>query len=263
MRRAGQEGSDESRQREPREHTAKGSAPTRFSGPLARDGSVRQGLQLDPAKGLTGKLLLPKVWKKEGLAYEKVHELKVKQPLPATAISITKLDPWFLPGEEACDIGYSLEGVKARVQKVAFHVYASNYAKATASNVGDFVKYSYAATPDEKIVKRSGAADVDERKSDAVPEWKGESEAADGILHKRTGKPRYINAASAPYSVNLLYYKTDGQNDATNTPSCGSGLSGRAGPGPVPAGRWLRSPARSSGPARTFLGATGPAPGLR
>jgi len=64
--------------------------------------------ELDPAKGLKGKLYLPKVWKMQGLAFEILHKLLVKQQLPATAVSITSLDPWFLPGEEACSISYTL-----------------------------------------------------------------------------------------------------------------------------------------------------------
>src|SRR5438874_1115531 len=69
--------------------------------------------KLDPARGPGGddmKILLPKVWKKEGLDYEKVHTLKVKRVLPPTAISITSLDKWFLPLEESCDFGWALEG---------------------------------------------------------------------------------------------------------------------------------------------------------
>src|SRR6185436_12929259 len=67
--------------------------------------------ELDPARGIGKKILLPKVLKKDGLAYEKVHKLKVKQQLPATAVSITSLDKWFLPGDETCDVGWEVEGL--------------------------------------------------------------------------------------------------------------------------------------------------------
>ena len=74
--------------------------------------------KLNVARGSGGgKILLPKVWKKSGLAYEKVHKLVVKKQLPATAISITSLDKWFLPGDETCDIGYTLEGLHDRALK--------------------------------------------------------------------------------------------------------------------------------------------------
>src|SRR6185436_15856074 len=53
--------------------------------------------ELDPTRGAGKKVFLPKVLKKEGLAYDKVHKLKVKKQLPATAVLITKLDKWFLP----------------------------------------------------------------------------------------------------------------------------------------------------------------------
>src|ERR1700739_5024997 len=35
--------------------------------------------ELDPARGLKGKVYLPKLWKKKGLAYKKPHKLVVKQ----------------------------------------------------------------------------------------------------------------------------------------------------------------------------------------
>src|SRR5450631_4194921 len=60
--------------------------------------------ELDPARGTVGMLLLPKVWKKKGLAYEKLHKLVVKQHQPATAIRIEDLSQWFLPQYETCDL---------------------------------------------------------------------------------------------------------------------------------------------------------------
>ena len=66
-----------------------------------------------------GKILLPKLWKKDGLSYETIHTLKVKKSLPATAISITSLDKWFLPADETCEVAYTLEeGLHTRALKV-------------------------------------------------------------------------------------------------------------------------------------------------
>jgi hypothetical protein len=171
--------------------------------------------ELDPARGPgSPKVYLPKVWKKEGLAYEKVHEVKVKHQLPATAVGITSLDKWFLPGEEACSIAYELEGLKSRAMKVGFDVYASNYCKATAANNGDFVDYTYADTPDVPIIQKSVQTDAAERSEGSVPDWKGESEAADGVLKPRAGSKRYVNAASSPYTVLVRYYKDDAHKNA-------------------------------------------------
>ena len=132
-----------------------------------------------------GKILLPKLWKKGGLSYEQVHTLKVKKSLPASAISITSLDKWFLPADEACEVGYALEGLHAHALKVDMEVYASKYAKSTATNDGEFVTYAYTDIPDTPILKKSISADAAERSTGSESSWKGESEAAEGILKPR------------------------------------------------------------------------------
>lgn len=171
--------------------------------------------KLDPARGPGGaKILLPKVWKKAGLAYEKVHKLKAKQALPPTAVSITSLDKWFVPNDESCDVGYALEGLHSRAMRVDMDVYASNYAKATATNDGEFVTYAYSDIPDTRILEKAVQADAAERSSGTESSWKGESTAADGILKPRAPAKRYLNAASSPYTVTLRYYKDDGHKKA-------------------------------------------------
>ena len=164
--------------------------------------------ELDPALGPGGgKVLLPKLWKKPALAFEKVHTLKVKQQLPATAVSITSLDKWFLPSEETCEAKYKLEGIKARALKVDVNVYASNYCKAAATNEAEFVKYVYSDIPDIPILKKSVEANAAERGDGELAGWKGESEAAEGVLKPRGPAKRYANAASSPYTVMVRYYK--------------------------------------------------------
>lgn len=170
---------------------------------------------LDPARGPAGgKILLPKLWKKEGLAFEQNHKLKVKKWKPATAIAITKLDKWFLPADENCDVGYALEGLHDRALKVDMEVYASNYTKATATNDNEFVTYAYADIPDTPILKKSLSADAAERSAATETSWKGESEAAEGVLKPRDKAKRYINVASSPYTVSLRYYKDDAHKKA-------------------------------------------------
>ena len=175
--------------------------------------------ELDPSKGLTGKILLPKVWKKTDLAYETQHKLVVKKQLPATAISITSLDKWFLPGEETCDIDYKLEGVKERAQLLDFDVYASNYCKTTATVTNDFVDYTYTDTPDVPIRQKTVTSTAKERDAEEIGDWKGESEAASGVLAKRAGKTRYINAASSPYTIVLRYSKSPAKTAFINLKS--------------------------------------------
>ena len=156
-----------------------------------------------------GTILLPKLWKKDALPYEVIHTLKVKTSLPATAISITSLDKWFLPADEICEVAYALEGLHDRALKVDMEVYASNYAKVTATNNGEFVTYAFTDIPDIPILKKSLTADAAQRATGSETSWRGESEAAEGILKPRGTTKRYINAASSPYSVSLRYYKED------------------------------------------------------
>lgn len=173
--------------------------------------------KLDPARGPGGtpaKLLLPKLVEKNGMAYERVHTLKVKQQKPATAISISELDKWFLPGEEECKVGYALEGLHDRAMKVQMDVYASNYAKTTPTVSGEFISYAYTDIPDIPIIQKELKADAEERTDGTDESWKGESEATEGILKPRTPKKRYINAASAPYTVTVKYYKEDAHKKA-------------------------------------------------
>lgn len=170
---------------------------------------------LDPALGPPGaKILLPKLWKKEGLAFEQNHQLKVKRWLPATAIAITKLDKWFLPADESCDVGYAVEGLHTRAMKVEMDVYASNYVKATATNDGEFANFAYADIPDTPILKKSLSSDAAERSTATESSWKGESEAADGVLKPRDQAKRYVNVASSPYTVCLRYYTDDAHQKA-------------------------------------------------
>jgi len=77
---------------------------------------------LDPKLGTRGRLLIPKIFKCSGLSTDQTHTITIRKRLPVPAISITKLDKWFIPGQETCDIEYSLEGIKERADKVDFEV---------------------------------------------------------------------------------------------------------------------------------------------
>jgi hypothetical protein len=171
--------------------------------------------ELDPARGANKKLYLPKVWKKEGLAYEKKHKLVVKQSQPANAIRIEKLSKWFLPKFEACDLDYGLEGLKKTASKVALEVWSSNYCEAKAVPDGGLFKFQYTALDlpvFQKDLKSAGQAD--ERAKPSVTDYKGESTATKGILKKRGKDERFLTAANSPYTLNLKYYKQDSDKHA-------------------------------------------------
>lgn len=170
--------------------------------------------KLDPALGTKKEILIPKVWKKSGLAQQQTHTIKVRQRLPAPAVSITKLDKWFLPEIQTCDVDYQLEGVKERADKVDFEVYGSHYAKAAATAEGEFFKYTYTEVDVPIWHKHLPGPKAEQRKAHEIRDWHGESEATDGILKPAAKKNRYVNAAFSPYTVLVRYYKDAGDNKA-------------------------------------------------
>jgi hypothetical protein len=168
---------------------------------------------LDPSRGAKSEILIPKVWKQAGLAINKVHTLKVRKRLPPPAVSITRLDKWFVPEEDTCDIDYELQGIKERADKVDFEVWGSHYAKPTPEADGDFVKCSWSEV-DVPIQRKRLAGKAEPRRSYALRDWRGESEAGDGHLKPKAPKKRFINVAFSPYTVHLRYYKNDADNKA-------------------------------------------------
>jgi len=168
---------------------------------------------LDPGRGADGRLLIPKIFKRSGLGTDLTHTITVRKRLPAPAISITHLDKWFIPGQENCEIGYALEGVKLRADKVDFEVYASHYAAATPKPEGEFLTYTYAEL-DTPICKRPLSGEQRPGHGYRLTGWKGESEAGGGALQPRKGATRYINVAFSPYTVLLRYYKNPSDRKA-------------------------------------------------
>ncbi len=173
--------------------------------------------KLDPAFGPEGgekKIYIPELWKSEGLDVEKEHTIKVKKLAPAPAISITKLDKWFIPEIEKCEIKYALEGLKARADKVELEVYGSNYCESSDWNkgLGKFDKLH----PDTPVYKEKLHDQTDERKEYGLPqEWKGKTNADKGLFKvKEDGKDRYVNVAFSPYTVNFRYYKAGDDKNA-------------------------------------------------
>lgn len=168
---------------------------------------------LDPALGTNPQILIPKIFKQSGLATDQTHTITVRKRLPAPAIRITRLDKWFIPGAETCDIDYALEGVKQRADKVDFEVYASHYCLAMAAAAGDFLTYSYTEV-DIPVRKRAMSGEQRPGIVYRIRDWKGESEAADGALKPRPGKTRYVNVAFSPYTILLRYYKNEADRKA-------------------------------------------------
>ncbi|HEY3820371.1 MAG TPA: hypothetical protein VGL81_24570 [Polyangiaceae bacterium] len=173
---------------------------------------------LDPDLGTTKAIYIPKTWTPPTmLAVEKTHTVKLRRRLPPPAAVLTKVDPWFIPETESCDVGYRIEGVVERADKLDFDVYASNYCKATPTADDGFFKYAFAAL-DVPIRQKRAFTPATIRKADTITDWKGESEAKDGMLKPRSDeKKRYVDVACSPYTVVIRYYKADADKDARIT----------------------------------------------
>lgn len=177
---------------------------------------------LKPVAGAPAELLVPSPWTAPTtLAAGKVHVIHVRRTLPATAITIRKLSRWFLPGLDECPIEYKLEGSSETADKVALEVYGSHYAKCVDFNHG---AGKYSELPDVPVFKQLEGNGAAERTSQAIQApsgagknagWKGESNAADGLLAVKAGsEPRVINAAFSPYTVHLRYFRSEADKAA-------------------------------------------------
>ena len=150
-------------------------------------------------------ILIPMVWKAtdaKDLQLDQLHTIKLTRQRPATAISITKLDRWFIPGLETCALEYQLEGLKACADQVVLEVYGSNYSKCTDWNKG---LGKYESRTKFPVFTKAGN-EAAERGLFSVPDWKGETTTHHGILNAEHHK-RVINVAFSPYTVHLRYFK--------------------------------------------------------
>ncbi|KPJ52079.1 MAG: hypothetical protein AMS16_06900, partial [Planctomycetes bacterium DG_58] len=164
---------------------------------------------LKPAEGMPAEILIPKVWTQEGFEVFKTHEITFEKVKPPAAISIDKLDKWFIPKEEECDITYTLEGLKGCADKVHLEVYGSNYCECTDWNNG-LAKFD-TKLPDEALyVVKDLNADERSAGNELASKWKGKVEPEKGVLsHKTNGEDRHINVAFSPYTIHLRYFKDD------------------------------------------------------
>ncbi len=180
--------------------------------------------KLDPTLGPTGskKILLPKLLKLEDLELEKTHTIKLGATKPSTAVRITKLSRWFIPGNEDCDLEYQLEGLGAHATTVECIVHGSNYCEASGWNKGFG---TYTAKKDDFVFKQPQDDQAEERKkynlryknkANEWKPWKGEANATAGMLKltRDENTPRHINVAFSPYTVVLRYFKDQADKDA-------------------------------------------------
>ncbi len=169
---------------------------------------------LKPLEGKTPKILIPKAVFVEEIPKLSLSNLQVRPavPKPPVAIGISKLDKWFIPETESCDISYTLEGTPACADKVKLEVFASNYSEAESSDEGEFLKFAFNSLENVPIYE----AEIDPedgRKTLEKRDWKGRSSAKNGALKGDT-KEKYIDVAHSPYSVHLRYYRDDENAEA-------------------------------------------------
>ena len=159
-----------------------------------------------PHKNVEAKLRIPEIFKAEGLATKKKHTLKLKKLKPANAVSILKLDKWFIPETEECEMEYELSGLKEAADKVRVDVFASNYCECSDWNegVGKYKKDGFEKEPVyTKIDLKADANAKEELK------WKGDCTTKKGMLSVKLKEEdkRHINVAFSPYTVQFTYHK--------------------------------------------------------
>ncbi len=178
--------------------------------------------QFDTGRGPGGacKILLPKIWASDPLDENTVQRISVKKRRPVPAVSIKSLTCWFIPKDDSCQLKYSLEGATATADKVDCEVFPTRYVQenkggelvAATPHTDKDKEYIFQKekvfeekTPDTKL--KPPATDRD------FNAWKGESQATQGLL-KHAGGGTYLSYACAPYTVQLRYFKAEGDNKA-------------------------------------------------
>jgi hypothetical protein len=166
-------------------------------------GASPETLDLDPAFGPTTPepIRVPKIWKTAALALKKQHTVTVRRRTPASAVGITRLDKWFIPGHEDCEVDYRTSGEEAFADAVHFDVYASNYGKLKAWKDG---------LPEFEPLTGVPVYSAD-ASGGAIRGWQGLSKCAEGALSP-DGHP--LNVAFSPYTVVLRYAKKGVHTDA-------------------------------------------------
>jgi hypothetical protein len=163
---------------------------------------------IDPALGTTKAIHKPEPWQPE-LAFEKVYTVKVKKRLPATAVAITELTPFFDPESESCTLKVRYEGVAARADKRTWEVHATGYYDTVVAKGVTVDKPSGTDSADPThthLVRKAGA------RAPGVETltWDGTSDATEGVLKN----PAKIHSRCAPYIVMVRFYKDDADKDA-------------------------------------------------
>jgi len=176
-------------------------------------------LVLAPDSDLDAKILVPEVWTKGAVDLLKKHKVKVK-PIKVgyNAVRIEKLDPWFIPGKEQCELEWGLEGDAERATKLSVEVFGNKYCDATAYNDGLGTYADPADLIDEPIYAADISTQINARSKaqSLTTAWKGEASTAKGVLGRKTGTAgvRHINVAFSPYTVHFRYFKVAGDAKA-------------------------------------------------
>jgi hypothetical protein len=175
-----------------------------------------QDVRFDPQKDLPKSFRLPVSAPEVKLDMRRRHEIRVKRSKPPVAVAIRKLDPWFIPEIEECDVAYAWEGLAENADKSRLEIYGSNYTTCTdyAKGVGKYVEDT-APFDTIALFKEAAAAAPKERGAGSF-KWKGEVTATEGLLkHKRAGQEkRHVNVAFSPYTALMRYWKAEGDEKA-------------------------------------------------
>ncbi|MBL9106720.1 MAG: hypothetical protein JNL82_37710 [Myxococcales bacterium] len=157
-------------------------------------GAAPGTLKLDPKFGPSTpeRILVPKLWQAKGLAVNRQHKIEARRRSPALSVGITKIDKWFIPDHETCDVDYVAHGDVEETAAVAFEVYASGYGK-----LRDWKGGLPEFDPLPGVPVYTAAAE-----GGAVRGWKGLTSCTEGALAP-AGSP--LNVVFSPYTAVLRH----------------------------------------------------------
>jgi hypothetical protein len=154
----------------------------------------------------TGTILVPEEWITADGVIDEVQEIEIYRPRPARAVSIDKLDKWFVPGPieeggEPCCLSISLEGDDEKETKLAVEIYGSHYGGPSAQQAAPSALYrkTWANLPPQSTHNAT---------------WDGQAFVDDGLLKQVGDNPRFVNVAFSPYTLLSRHYEDDADAEA-------------------------------------------------
>lgn len=165
----------------------------------------------DESERGSGEILIPERVLKKNAVMNQSYSFSLRTPRPARAVSIVKLDKWFAPGQESCDIKWAVEGEKHQLGKLDLEVYGSHYCYREEMPGDDPSLSTTAGLP--RMVEFEAPVPLFSKhyaglkpKASKPFEWDGKvappKDAKEGVL----ATDSVVNVAFSPYTLLLRHY---------------------------------------------------------